>query len=175
MKKRRNAMNWLKKFSKLFSLTILMSLIICGISCAEVISGGIRKEYNQQEKKKIEIPVKAETYSTGAILSYNKGIAQYKMSNYDEAIKAFKLAIKQEPRFADAYFNLGILYDYFDNPKDAIIAFNRAYVINKKDYEALYYMIKCYVLLEDKVAARFYAEKIPTDSEFYSKTQQLLY
>ena len=175
MKKRLSAMNWLKKYSKIFSLLIIMSSIMCGICSAEIISGGIRKEYNKQEKKKIEIPQKVQTYSTNAVLAYNKGITFYKMSDYDAAIEAFRLAIKQEPRFADAYFNLGILYDYFDNPKDAIIAFNRAYVINKKDYEALYYMIKCYVLLEDKVAARFYAEKIPTDSEFYSKAQQLLY
>ena len=71
-------------------------------------------------------------------------------------------------------FNLGILYDYFENPSTAIILFNRAYVINKKDYEALYYMIKCYILLGDNVAANFYASKIPKDSEYYSKTLQLM-
>ena len=168
-------MNWLKKYSKLFSLALLMTLIIGGIGYAEIISGGIRKEYNKQEKKKAEIPAKVPIYSTGAILAYNKGISLYKLSDYNEAIEAFKLAIKQEPRFADAYFNLGILYDYFDNPQDAIIAFNRAYVINKTDYEALYYMVKCYMLLGDKVAAEFYTQKIPKDSEFYSKVQQLLY
>ena len=146
-----------------------------GFGYAEVISGGIRKEYNQQENKKFEILDKEPNYSTGAILAYNKGIDFYKLTDYDKAIKSFKLAVKQEPGFADAYFNLGILYDYFDNPKNAIIAFNRAYAINKKDYEALYYMIKCYVLLEDRVAARFYSEKIPKDSEFYEKAKQLLY
>ena len=175
MKKRQNVMNWFKKYSKIFSLTLLTALIYSGISYAETISGGIRKEYNKQEKKKIEIPVKKPLYSTGAILAYNKGISLYKLSDYDEAIQSFKLAVKQEPKFADAYFNLGILYDYFDNPNDAIIAFNRAYVINKSDYEALYYMIKCYVLLEDKVAAKFYMEKLPKNSEFYIKAQQLLY
>ena len=168
-------MNWLKKYFKLFTLILIMTLTVCGICYADVISGGIRKEYNNQVKKKIEIPTKKAIYSSGAILAYNKGISHYKMSNYDEAIESFKSAVKQEPRFADAYFNLGILYDYFDNPKDAIIAFNRAYVINKKDYEALYYMVKCYVLLGDKTAARFYLDKIPQDSEFYAKTQQLLY
>ena len=167
-------MNWFKKYSKYFSLAVIMTLIFSGITYADVLSGGIRKEINQQAHRKIEIPEQEPDYPTGAILAYNKGIEQYKLSNYDKAIECFKSAIAQEPRFADAYFNLGILYDYFENPSTAIILFNRAYVINKKDYEALYYMIKCYILLGDNVAANFYANKIPKDSEYYSKTLQLM-
>ena len=175
MKKRQSVMNWFKKYSKNLFFVLIVALLLGGMVFADVISGGIRKEYNTQPQVTITIPDKEPVYSSGAVISYNKGIAFFKMSDYNEAIDAFKNAVEQEPRFADAYFNLGILYDYFDNPKDAIIAFNRAYIINKNDYEALYYMIKCYVLLNDKVAARFYSEKIPKDSEFYIKTQQLLH
>ena len=174
MKKRLNVMNWLKKSSKIFSLTLVTALICCGICCAEIITGGVRKEYKQQEQRIIKIPEKTPVYSNGAILAYNMGVGEYKLANYDKAIDSFKSAVKQEPLFADAYFNLGILYDYFDNPSAAIIAFNRAYLINKKDYEALYYMVKCYVLLGDNIAAGFYLRKIDKESEFYSKAQQLL-
>ena len=91
-----------------------------------------------------------------------------------KAIDSFKSAIKQENRFADAYFNLGILYEYFGNIDGAIVAFNRAYVINKKDYEALYYVIKCYVAKGSIVGAKFYFSKMPKDSEFYQPSQELL-
>ncbi|MBQ7450142.1 tetratricopeptide repeat protein [bacterium] len=174
MNKRQNVMNWLKEFSKNFSLALILTLFLSGIAYAEVLSGGIRKEYNQPEKKTVELKDVEPTYSNGAILAYNRGIIEYKLSNYDEAIKYFKQAVKQEPRFADAYFNLGILYDYFENPKAAIITFNRAYVINKKDYEALYYMVKCYMSLGDNVAAWYYSTKIDKKSEFYTKAKQLL-
>ena len=167
-------MNLLKEYSKYFSLAIMLTLIFSVNTCAEILSGGVRKEITPQSQRKFEIQQQEPNYPTGAILAYNKGIEQYKLSNYDKSIEYFKLAIKQEPKFADAYFNLGILYDYFENPADAIIAFNRAYVINKKDYEALYYVIKCYILLGDNVAARFYTEKIPKDSEYYNKILQLI-
>lgn len=167
-------MNWLKKYSKFVFLIFLMTLFSGGFCYAEVLSGGIRKEYIQQPQRQIEIPSKEPVYSSAAIIAYNKGISEYKLSNYDKSIEYFNLAVKQEPRFADAYFNLGILYDYFENPSSAIIAFNRAYVINKKDYESLYYMIKCYVLLGDNVAARFYFNKLPKESEFYTKAEQIL-
>ena len=166
-------MNYLKKYSKLFSFIICIALFSGAMAFADVISGQIRKEISSPNSDKIEIIEKMPKYSTGAIFAYNKGIEEYKLTNYDKAIESFQSAIKQDSRFSDAYFNLGILYDYFDNPKEAIIAFNRAYITNKKDYEALYYMIKCYVILGDSVAAKSYSKKIPEDSEFFTKTQEL--
>ncbi len=150
-----------------------MALFTGVISNADVLEGGIRKEFKQPERKVIELPENEPVYSNGAILAYNKGIEEYKLSNYDASIDAFKSAIKQEPRFADAYFNLGILYDYFSDPKSALIAFNRAYAINKKDNEALYYIVKCYLALNDNVAGRYYFNKIQKESEFYNKAKSL--
>lgn len=173
MNKRRNAMNWLIKFSKKTIILLIVPLILCGTVFAEIITGGIRKEHKQNIENNIEIISSEPKYSTGAILAYNKGIEEYRLSNYDKSIEAFKLAIKQEPRFADAYFNLGILYEYFSNTPNALIAFNRAYSIDKKDYEALYYVIKCYLILGDNVAARQYFKKMPDSSEYYQKTKEL--
>lgn len=166
-------MNWLKKYSKLYSITILAAITIAGVSYAEIIEGTVRKEYTTVNKKSVSIKEKEPIYSTGAILAYNKGIEEYKLANYDKSIEAFKLAIKQEPMFADAHFNLGLMYDYFENPKNAIISFNRAYLINKNDYEALFYMVKCYVKLGDKIAAQYYLKKFPTDSKYYIKAKEL--
>ena len=166
-------MNYLKRYSKLFLFIICTALFSSAMAFADVISGEIRKEITVPNINDIKIPDNEKKYSTGAIFAYNKGIEEYKLTNYDKAIESFQSAIKQDDRFSDAYFNLGILYDYFDNPKEAIIAFNRAYITNKKDYEALYYMIKCYVILGDSVAAESYAKKIPKDSEFFTKAQEL--
>ena len=165
-------MNWLKKYSKL-CLILLLSVAFTGTAFAEIIEGGIRKEFSTNESKSAEIKSKEPVYSIAAILAYNKGIEEFKYANYDKAIKSFKLAIKQEPMFADAHFNLGMMYYYFEDNKKAIISFNRAYVINKNDYEALYYMIKCYVKLQDKVAAQYYLKNFPNDSEFYEKAKEL--
>ena len=173
MKKRLNVMNWLKKsFKKCFIILSALSLFNV-FSYAEIIEGGIRKEIKQSSKEEYKIPEKEVKYSTAAILAYNKGIDYFKNSEYDKSIESFKTAVKQEPRFADAYFNLGILYGYFNNPSSAVISFNRAYVINKKDYEALYYVIKSNIDNGDITAAKHYYNKMPKDSEFYAKAQAL--
>ena len=164
-------MNWLKKsFNKIFIISCVLSLINV-FSYAEVIEGGIRKEIKHTQKAEYKISEKEVKYSTAAILAYNKGIDYFKISEYDKSIESFKTAIKLEPRFADAYFNLGILYGYFNNPSNAVISFNRAYVINKKDYEALYYVIKSNIDNGDITAAKHYFNKLPKDSEFYTKAQ----
>jgi len=141
---------------------------------AEVINGGIRQEYDANPKKKPEIQDVEPVYRTGAILAYNNGISFYNQQNYDKAIESFTEATRQEPRFGDAYFNLGLLYYSFDNIPEALMAFNKAYLSNKKDSEALLYMVKCYVEKNDIVAAKYYAAKIPKKSEFYKKGQECL-
>ena len=50
---------------------------------------------------------------------------------------------------------------------------NSNYVINKKDYEALYYVIKSNIDNGDITAAKHYYNKMPKDSEFYAKAQAL--
>lgn len=165
-------MNLLKKYFNILCL-ILLSFFIVSDGYTEVLTGTIRKEIKQEGQYSVEIPTKEPEYSTGAILAYNKGIEEYKFDNYDKALAAFHLAVKQEPTFADAYFNLGILYDYFSNTKKALVAFNRAYSINKKDEEALYYVIKCYVNLNDYVAGKYYFKKLSPDSEYYQKAKNL--
>ena len=174
MKKRLNVMNWLKKYSKLCLLLVIPMLLQSSISFAETLTGGIRKELSLNQKRHIDLPEVQPKYSNGAIFAYNKGIEEYKLTNYDKAIDSFKFAIEQEPKFSDAYFNLGILYDYFDNTSEAAIAFNRAYITNKKDYEALYYMIKCFVEMGDTGVAKSYIKKIPSESEFFQKANNLI-
>ena len=166
-------MNWLKKYSKIL-LFIVVALSICSNFCfSEVISGSVRKEIDISKKKKVELPEVKQRYSTGSILAYNKGIEYFNLQEYDKSIESYLLAIKQEPKFADAYFNLGIIYDHFDNTSNALLAFNRAYVINKKDYEALYHVVHCYIKMGDNVAAKYYFNKIPKESEFYTKGKEL--
>ena len=167
-------MNWLRKSFKIFFIIGLALIFINADSFAEIIEGSIRKEIKQVQKRDINLPEKEVRYSNAAILAYNRGIGYYKIYEYDKSIESFKSAIKQEPKFADAYFNLGILYDHFDNKSKAIVAFNRAYSINKKDDEALFYMIKCYAQNNDNVAAKYYFKKLDKESVFYENAKELL-
>ncbi len=175
MKKRLNVMNLLKKYFKIYFIICFAALVFINAdSFADVIEGSIRKEIKQTQKRDIEFPPKEIKYSNAAILAYNKGIGYYRISEYDKSIESFKSAIKQEPRFADAYFNLGVLYDHFDNKSKAVVAFNRAYAINKKDDEALFYVIKCYTENGDTVAAQHYFKKLDKDSVFYENAKELI-
>ncbi len=55
------------------------------------------------------------------LLYYNLGLNNTLAVNFDAAIKAFEQAVDLEPKDADSYYNLGLLYStYQQNPKKAI-------------------------------------------------------
>ncbi|MDD5595509.1 MAG: tetratricopeptide repeat protein [Candidatus Omnitrophica bacterium] len=55
------------------------------------------------------------------LLYYNLGLNNTLAVNFDAAIKAFEQAVDLEPKDADSYYNLGLLYStYQQNPRKAV-------------------------------------------------------
>ncbi len=69
---------------------------------------------------------------------YYKGICEFALEEYEDAINDYKTAIKLKPLFAKAYFNLGICYHTLEEYDYALIALGRALVIfaRQKDAES---------------------------------------
>ena len=55
-----------------------------------------------------------------AKLEYNQGVDFYKLGRYDEAVAAFRTAIRLYPDYIDAYYNLGSLLEYLQQNKEAL-------------------------------------------------------
>jgi cytochrome c-type biogenesis protein CcmH/NrfG len=76
-------------------------------------------------------PQNAEQY-------FKDGTSHYESGEYQQAIEAYKHAVKLNPEYADANYNLGMAYSSLGQYKEAIEAYKRAIRI-KPDYEAAYY------------------------------------
>jgi len=70
---------------------------------------------------------------------YALGMYQQENGNPDEAIKAYKSIIAIDPKYKEAYYNIGYVYlEYKENYKEAIKSFTDAITVNK-DYAEAYY------------------------------------
>lgn len=69
---------------------------------------------------------------------YSNGVSLMLTKNYAKAISDFKLAIKEEPTFAEAFFNIGYCYDELGQLQEAVAAFNKAIQLKPDFVEAHY-------------------------------------
>jgi len=105
----------------------------------------IVKEYYLMIKQKI-----SQAHFDGALLSidkllsnfpndehgyYYKGVCQFAKNNYRDAIKAFSCAIKINPSYAKAYFNLGATFYLLKQIDLALINIAKALIIFTKQKE----------------------------------------
>jgi curved DNA-binding protein CbpA len=68
---------------------------------------------------------------------FKKGVAFFEdKENWNQAQHEWVYCIKIIPGFVNAHYNLGILYGYQGNFKDAVSCFERAIKYNPGDYEA---------------------------------------
>ncbi len=77
-------------------------------------------------------------YFTPAAAYYNRGMANYNLSNFDAAGEDFKFAIKHEPFFDRAHFMLGKVYLEQGNYDKAIKFLSNSIKVNSKNVEAYY-------------------------------------
>lgn len=82
--------------------------------------------------------VKAAEIKTDAILQYNQGIDYYKIGQYDNSIECFRAAIKIDPNYIDAYYNLGSVLEYLEQYDAALAIFKQIIVRKPEDYDAVY-------------------------------------
>lgn len=64
---------------------------------------------------------------------YYKGVCNYALKKYDEAIESYKKSISIDFLNAKAYFNLGIVYYTNNNYDEALINIAKAMVIFSKE------------------------------------------
>src|SRR3989338_1268358 len=90
---------------------------IVAISAAYLpsVSGIFAQEEKTEPVKKEQIKISDE-----AKLAFDKGMEFYGKGNYDKSIAAFKEAAKIEPKYAQAYCEMGVAYMEKEDFKDAI-------------------------------------------------------
>lgn len=55
-----------------------------------------------------------------AMALFNLGVLLEDMSRAEEALEAYRAALKEDARFADCHYNIALLYDAMRRPRDAI-------------------------------------------------------
>lgn len=109
----------------------------------------------------------AKAYDPEAVKAYNQAIDYSQKSDYTDAITYFKKATLLDPDFTDAYFNLGAIYEYQNNPDLALEYFTKVFRSNSKDYESIYKIASIYEKKGDYRKALDYASLIPSNSNRY--------
>ena len=69
---------------------------------------------------------------------YSLGIAYGKLNRYNDAIEAYRQALRINPEYADAWYNLGVAYGNLNRYNDAIEAYRQALRINPEYADAWY-------------------------------------
>lgn len=108
--------------------------------------------------------IKAAPVNTEAMLQYNQGIDFYKLGQYDEAINAFRTAIKIDPNYIDAYYNLGSVLEYLQQYDAALAIFKQIIVRKPDDYDSVYKAAWLSHKLGEDQKAKTYLSIIPSNS-----------
>jgi tetratricopeptide (TPR) repeat protein len=100
--------------------------------------------------------------------------------DYNSALKEFEKAIKLDPTYSTAYFNIGICLYNLNNKKDAIKYYQKVLDTCPTDLEAFINLVKCYREIGNpKLAYDLLIQKIPIylkdEKNFVSKIPKLYY
>ena len=103
-------------------------------------------------------------YSYNATECYNQGLNQFQAKSYYSAISSFQKAIQFEPNFADAYYNLAVVYETLNQYEKAIDAYSHVLKISPKDYDSIYQLANIYFKKRNYTMALKYLADIPQNS-----------
>ncbi len=110
----------LQKNKYVFFFPILIVFVISSIACTN-----LGKSVNNIEAKK----------------HFELGLSYVKSGKHLEAVNAFKQAIRIEPDYADAHYNLGILYLITDNKGSALEEYKILKDLDKEKANELFNLI----------------------------------
>jgi type IV pilus biogenesis/stability protein PilW len=80
---------------------------------------------------------KNQTIASEVLIHFNSGVDHYHQQDYSKAIQAYEKVIELDPGYAEAYNNLGIIYQEAGNFDRAFSAYQKAIEINPKYEKAL--------------------------------------
>lgn len=72
----------------------------------------------------LETSTISKSVHKSAIKSYEKGLAQYRNSNYKEAVTYLEKALKKDDKCTQAWDLLGLTYDHLKDYRESIAAYN---------------------------------------------------
>ena len=113
-------------------------------------------------------------YNAEAIEAYNKGIELTNREDYEKAIEKFEKAVKTDPEFIDAYYNLGILQEYLGENEKALESFEKVLKYNPEDYETAYKLATIHYTLGNLEEAETFMEKIPPEDSNFKKLVEFM-
>ena len=91
-------------------------------------------------------------YPSDEVAYYYRGVCEYALNKHHQAIKSYSMAIKINPAYAKAYYNLGATYFALQNFDLALINIGKALVIfsMKKEQNEKYRCIEALKLIQRK-------------------------
>jgi len=96
---------------------------------------------------------RAITICSACAIAHNQlGIAQRKQGRFMEAEKSYLRAIKADPGYKLAYFNLGVLHDLYNRKPELALRYYRLYTEHETDLDARRFVEKWILDLERRLA-----------------------
>ncbi|MCH7519234.1 MAG: tetratricopeptide repeat protein [Candidatus Dadabacteria bacterium] len=106
------------------------------------------------------------------------GLMLEDQKNYDEAINKYNLALKEDPKFAIAHYNLGIIYDDERDYSKAKESYKKAIELDPKKFNAYNNLGFTYENEGNYSKAKEYYQKVveldPTDSIYQNNLDRIL-
>lgn len=104
----------------------------------------------------------------------NQGSMMMSRENYNEAIKYFKQAVTESPKWTDCYINLGNAYASTEQYDEAVETFKRGLILEPKNVELLFGMGNLYYLQGTITDAVKYYNKAEETGEMNSEMFEVL-
>ncbi|MFA6989915.1 MAG: tetratricopeptide repeat protein [Candidatus Gastranaerophilaceae bacterium] len=104
---------------------------------------------------------------------YKQGLDFSEKCNYSMAIMSFEEAVKIDPSLLDAYFNMGVLYEYTNQNDKAVAAFEQLLKNNPTDGETAFKIASIYYKIGNYKKAMGYVTLISPQGPKYNDSQEL--
>lgn len=110
-------------------------------------------------------------FNIEAAQAYNKALDLYINGSTTEAIEQFKTAVRIDPKFTDAYYNLGSIYRYTGELDKAQEAFSKALTLNPGDTNINYDLALISIQKKDYNSALSYLNNVKSSDDKYNEAQ----
>ncbi len=108
-----------------------------------------------------------------SVSAYYKGLEMVKAQAYDTAIANFEQALKYNPNFTDAYFNIAAVYMAQQRYDEAYNTYVKLIALNPYDYDSIFQAAKISYNRRNYALTMKYLKYIPDDYANYEQVQQL--